>query len=482
MVAVAAAFGGSLGAPFHLDDFALLQDPVVTAPDGWLRVWALPQTRPLTWWTFWANYALGGESPAGYHAVNLLLHLGNTLLLAAALRRWLSEPAAFAGALLFAVHPIQTEAVVYVFARATLLMTLFCLLSLRAWNRERFWEAATWFVPALLAKEECVAWPLFLVLLRFSAATRPAILAMLAMAALAGGRVLYAAGAISGSGAGAGAAVSSVVYLQAQGVALWRYARLLVLPYGFTIESPVVVDVWGWVGWVAIGALVLWAIRRHPRSLWMLAALMLIAPSSSVLPADDLAADRRVYLPLVALAAAVGPVLARWRALPLALGLLWTGLSIRETLQWRQPARLWREAATANPQRVRPWIQWARQLPPAEALRVLDEARRMAPENPAIAAERGRVLLESGDAAGALREFGTALALAPEDARAVHNRGAALLRLGQRDAAIADFHRALRLDPCLFDAHWNLKNLGVPAALRPDCRYTPRQRALLESH
>src|SRR5712692_1092627 len=71
----AAAYAGTIFSSFHFDDYAILADRAVTARDGWWRVFRLEQTRPLTYFTFWLNYQLGGADPRGYHIVNLALHL-----------------------------------------------------------------------------------------------------------------------------------------------------------------------------------------------------------------------------------------------------------------------------------------------------------------------------------------------------------------------------------------------------------------------
>jgi Flp pilus assembly protein TadD len=110
-----------------------------------------------------------------------------------------------------------------------------------------------------------------------------------------------------------------------------------------------------------------------------------------------------------------------------------------------------------------------------EALPVLEEAERLAPDNPAIAADKGRTYLELGQPAQALTAFGKALALLPNDAQAFNNRGAALLALGQKDAAVADFDRALAADPCQVDARMNLSRLGMAKPPPPGCRFTPDQ-------
>ena len=68
-------------------------------------------------------------------------------------------------ALLFAIHPIQSEPVAYVVARGTLLATLFCVLTLRAWKRDQTSLAILCFATALLSKVECITFPLLLLLL-----------------------------------------------------------------------------------------------------------------------------------------------------------------------------------------------------------------------------------------------------------------------------------------------------------------------------
>ena len=136
LAAALVAFGASLGSGFHFDDYAIFADPALTSPRRLARgVARCAQTRPLTYLTFWLNCQSGGGDPAGYHVFNLLLHLGAVLLLYECLRRLLPERAALVAAALFALHPVQAEAVNYVWARSILLATVFCLLSLRAWLR-----------------------------------------------------------------------------------------------------------------------------------------------------------------------------------------------------------------------------------------------------------------------------------------------------------------------------------------------------------
>jgi tetratricopeptide (TPR) repeat protein len=188
-----------------------------------------------------------------------------------------------------------------------------------------------------------------------------------------------------------------------------------------------------------------------------------------------------MYLPLIAFSACLGLLLERvdLRALAVA-GIVLVALSIQRTMIWRTERSLWADAVDRAPGRLRPRIQLVRALPPSEALPVLEEAKRLAPDDPQVATEEGRVYLELGQAAQALTSFGRALALRPRDAHALNNRGTALLALGQQEAAVEDFRRALSVDPCQVDARLNLARLGIPSELPGGCRFTPDQRRQLQ--
>jgi tetratricopeptide (TPR) repeat protein len=450
------AFGASLASGFHFDDYAILADPSLASASGWTEIFWLRQTRPLTYQTLWINYALGGDSPVGYHLVNLALHLIAVALALECLRKLLPERAAIAAAAIFALHPLQAEAVNYVWARSIVLATVLCLAALLDWLNGRHWTAVVWFAAALLAKEEVAAFPLVLLLVERKRLAP--IAAMLGLSLAAGARTVYATAVVPGSGAGVQAGIGPAKYFLAEGTAVLRYLRLLIVPYGFTVDPDVRAPaVWlGVAAWVVVAAL---AVAAWRYSRWALAGLILLIPSSTIFPAADLAADRRMYLPLFAFGAAIGPYFARaWTAEGLAVVLM--VLSVFRTQVWMSDRSLWTEAVEAAPAKVRPKIQLARALPAAQALEVLGKARELAPLDPAVAAEIGTRFLREGQPDAALEEFGRALALDPRDARNFNNRGVALAQLGQLDAARMDFERAVRMNPGFTEAQENLKKLS----------------------
>ena len=468
VLAALLAFGGCLQAPFHLDDHALRLPAPFGVQSPWTAALRLEQTRPLTWLTFWTNLKISPE-PFGFHLVNLALHAAAIFAAWFALRRLLPERAALIACALFALHPLQTEAVVYIFARATLLYVLFCLLSLGAWLANRRWAAVALFALALLCKEEAVAFPVLLLLLHFALSRKredwPPLAAMFGLALVAGLRSAWATAHIAGSGAGAQAGITSFDYFSAQGLAILRYLWLMFVPIDLTIEpnlvatSPLLAS----LAWGAVSVVVLIALRRFTgakEGFWITAGLVLLSPSSSIFPAADLAADRRMYFPLLAFGATAGLLLQRTRPVllvPIA-GLL-VILSFAQTRLWQSEQGLWMEAARLAPNHIRPKRQLARLLPPEQALPLLEEARQIAPDDPRVATDLGRVYLALGHPALALEQFGRALAAEPNSAEALNNRGVALLMLGQSEAARQDFLRALEKDPQLPDAIHNLSRV-----------------------
>jgi hypothetical protein len=310
-----------------------------------------------------------------------------------------------------------------------------------------------WFAVALLAKEECVAFPV--VLAAIERRWKP-LAAMFALSLAAGLSVMWAAGITAGSQAGAQSAFSPVQYLSAQGAAILRYLSLLVWPVGRLSVEPAVPPgawwAWGAVLLIALGA---WRLRWY----WFVAGLVLLLPSSSIFPANDLAADRRMYLPAVAFFAGVRPF--RWGP---AVAVVLAVLSFTRSGVWRSDQSLWADVLRQSPGSVRARIHLG-------GAGLLEEAKKIAPEDPRVASALGRAYLEAGRADLALAEFGRALAMEPRNPRAISNRGVALQALGQSEAARADFERALRVDPCSFEALHNLCR-----AAPEGCRVMPWRR------
>ena len=140
LAATAAAYLPAIDGPLLFDDELTLQDPLLRAPfEHGLDRWAVA-SRPLTLLTFALNHRATGADTRGWHLTSLALHLVVVVLAWRLARRLLAraglgepERPALAVAALFALHPLQTEAVAYLFQRAEVLaaglyLSAFCLL------------------------------------------------------------------------------------------------------------------------------------------------------------------------------------------------------------------------------------------------------------------------------------------------------------------------------------------------------------------
>lgn len=475
----AVAFGASLLGTFHFDDYYMLNDPIVQASSGWWEVFRIERTRPLTYLTFWLNYQLGGENSVGYLAANLLLHLGVVFAAWRVFSRVIPASAAVLAVGVLAVHPVQAEAVNYIFARATILTTLFCLLTWLAWIDRRFDRAALYFAFALLAKEEAAALPLFLVgyerLYRGADASplkgwiRPW-LAMIALCGLAAARLIYAATVTKGAGVLYDLGdITPLNYLFTQGRAFWLYVRLVVLPVGLNFDYDFdlsreldILTICAWAGLLALIVIAAVRVRKEPAWFWVLGAAVLLLPTSSFMPLGDLVAERRIYLPLISGALAVGILLAKLPR-PVGIVILVTaaGLGAQRSLVFHTEESLWRDTVEKSPCKLRPKLQLARALGAAEEggeeqLRLLRDAKQQAPSDPEVATELGVLYLRGGQPREALEQFNLALGETNRGPSELANWGAAQLMLGASDKGIAASNEALAKDPCQYDAHNNL--------------------------
>ena len=174
---VLAAFATSFPGAYLYDDFPIIQDnpqviephlPTILVADYWGVGVNSRLHRPLTILSYVLNRSLFGPGAFSFHLVNVLLHVGVTLLLyATLLALGLGASVSWPAAALFAVHPIHTETVNIITGRAELLAALFMFLGLLlAFSRGRLhhlWVGVS-HVAALLSKENGAVFPLLLFL------------------------------------------------------------------------------------------------------------------------------------------------------------------------------------------------------------------------------------------------------------------------------------------------------------------------------
>jgi len=511
-VATVAAYGPALEGEFQWDDLAAVADnPAIRDLGLFLRSVPSrisPASRLTTDLTFAIDYRRAGLDPGAFHRTSLLIHLATAALLfllgRALLRRagW-SDGAgiALAATALWALHPLQSQAVSYVVQRAEALAALLAALSLlfllAALRRGRtagglllLLAATAAFALGLQAKLSAVALPALwlLVALCFperaverAAAPRPLrpLAATVPLLLVAGPVALAALGAFRGRPdigfAMARAPQGSYPLTQLRAVA--HYLRLLFWPTGqcldpdFTwsrslFDPPATLLAGLLLLALAVGAV--WLLRRAARSGaapdaartaraaafgvgWFFVAL---APSSSLVPVIDAAEEHRPYLAAwgIAFAAAAAGSLLLKRLLPerrtriaatALTALLCAALAValhRRNQVWRTQVSLWSDVVEKWPLRARARYNL------------------------------GFGLASAGDHEGAVREYLVASRLLENDHLVslpglLRNLGASLIELGRIDEALGHLLQAQALDPGSPDI---VNNLALGHLLKGD--------------
>ena len=162
---------------FVWDDRIFTDAEPIQEVSGLWQIWFSPSAIeeeghywPLVYTTFWVEHKLWGFDPTGYHVVNVLLHLANTLLLWYLMSR-LTVPGAWVVAAVFAVHPLHVESVAWVMERKDVLSGLFYLATVLAWmrfveqpNSKRYMCSLALYAAALLSKSIAITLPVALLI------------------------------------------------------------------------------------------------------------------------------------------------------------------------------------------------------------------------------------------------------------------------------------------------------------------------------
>ena len=447
--------------------------------------------RPLMHVINMASHHLFGLAPWGFHLVNVLFHVGNTILVfivtarlfgKSAARpgegnggtRWLSYPP-FLAALLFATHPVHTEVVAWVGAVTDLSFTLFFLLSFHFhiesgagnWNRSRLLSVAS-FAAALLCKEPAATLPF--VLVAYDVAFRspspgkgePAgntmkrylpYLAVLAAYFFARSSVLGGLSPVKSHGElGAYGYVINVFPLFAQHIGKLLFpvdlnAFHLLHPIRSLLEFRGIVG----VGVAAAFAAATAVAYRKSRS----AFLGLVLVAVPLLPAlyipalgEAVFAERYLYLPsvgfVVLLAAAFAWSREKWPRYGIAVTLFAVSLALLYSVQTVKRNPVWKDDLT-----------------------LFSDTVRKSPDGELPNGMLGVALMGAGRFDEAIEQFRRTLKLNPDSANAHYNLGLTFMKKGDLAEAIPEFEKALALTPNDPDARRYLANSYARSG-RPD--------------
>ncbi len=497
--AVALAYCNTLNVPFVFDDFPTIEKNTSIRDLSDLAAVLQPPSeggsgvsgRPLINLTLAVNYAISGLKPWSYHLANTLIHALAALTLFGLVRRTLQGPVlreswgpqalpvAFVIALLWAVHPLQTESVTCIIQRIESLVGLFYLFTLYALVRFATTESSrariAWGVAGVAAsllgmatKEVMVTIPVVALLYdrtflsgSFRGTLRHRWLHYGLFASWALLFYLLQGNPMRGGTAGY-EKVTSWDYLLTSCRALVIYLKLsfwphpLVLDYGTVVERSLAGVLPQALLLVALAAGTAWALVRRP-VLGFLGAwfFIILSPSSSIVPlVTQTMAEHRMYLPLVTVIALGAGWLARRQPgwlLPAGLGLAAVlGLvTLQRNDLFRRPHELWSANRAAWPENERVYGGLANAADEAgdfvRAVGYYEAFLEKRPDDVNIRFNYARDLVKAGRRQDALPQFEQVLKMMPESTEARTNYAANLLALEQWDEGIRQLQLILRL-------------------------------------
>lgn len=513
IVAGGLTYANSFSGTWFFDDFHNIVDqPAIRSLrplSGHLSV-----DRPVLRLSCVASYALSGLNTRSWHAFNLMVHLLAALALYGVVRRTLLLPgvrASFSGspvavalavALLWMLHPLQTESVTYIIQRSEsmmglcFLLSLYCLIRADASRHRGAWYAALIVscIVGIGAKPVMAMAPLVLLIYdavflsgSWTAALRRRVGLYGAMAACGlllfvgdvARAVILSRSTELGRSWGDFFATDHWRYLRTQFEVLAHYLRLCLWPWGnpFCLdyawpEAPSFRSVAGPATLVlSLFALTLIGIVR--RAWWGFVGawfFLILAPSSSLLPIEHRAFEHRMYLSLAALAVLV--VLGgRWTIQCLAglfhgsrrlseagavvlVAALCIGLgaaTIRRNRDYHSSVAMWTDVVAKRPAHMTARSNLARGLIRearySEAMEVCRIGLKLAPKNAYLLFQMGTALQSTDRLSEAIACYEQSIRAMPNFAFAHANLSDALAATGKCDTALAHARRAAELEP-----------------------------------
>ena len=509
------AYGGSFSGPFILDDeAAILRNPTIRSLwPAWGPL--LPpcdasavDRRPVTNLSLALNHAWGGFEVDGYHAVNVTAHVLTALALFWIVRRTLALPCfegrfasdaaglALATSLVWAAHPLLTNAVTYVVQRTEVLAGLFsfltiaCVMQATVYPASPGWQVAA-VITCLLAmgsKESAAVVPVLALAydsLLVEGTWRGALRKRGHMyAALATTWLLPIGYLIRDRLVGVSQPEVSFMarnlkadYWLSQFHAICLYLKLsffpspLIMDYGPPEPSDIVT-----VAPAAIFVLLLFAAAARAillrRPIGMLGLLFFgpLAPSSLMPIVPEWAAEKRMYMPLAAVVLAVVhalhaavrrlPDVPAWRRRASAVGAVvlcasavaWLGdCSSRRNRDYQTAMAIWQDTVDKCPRNARAQSNLGACLEaagrPAEAAEHYGRALESEPDSPIPLMNLAGIQLRSGETRAAVATYERIVSLLPTHARARRFLGQALLADGRAEESVEQLHAVVRMRP-----------------------------------
>jgi tetratricopeptide (TPR) repeat protein len=530
--ATALVFSPALFAGFvRLDDYShLFENPHLQrmSVSGLAGLWTKSYFNlyiPITYSCWWAVTMVGSlfgplrQDAWLFHALNLAVHLANAALVFYLLRTLLSlgrqktatqgdaadSKVALLSALLFALHPVQVEAVAWISELKGVLSTMFGLLGLLCYYRCRAGKralTAACFVAAMLAKPSAVVFPGIVLLVNRillgmslrKSAVAPALYGLLLLPLLLVTKHLQPDTTLD-------FIPTASQRLAVAADALTFYFNKVLVPFPLAVDygrSPQYVLAYlpGWrmalLAFLSMAglAVVVKALLRPPRGWYSLVAcgwsifLLSIAPVLGLVPFGfqdfSTVADHYLYVPLLGVSVSVAGVLVRLSAfakssqvVAAAVLVVFAALSFAQARLWRSTESLFAQTMKVNPKSyLGPEAVAEEHLHAGRFDQAIEWSAKALSAHPAYLSAQvthGLALAQKGEIAKAIDHYESALARNPSivGTRARHvaslhnNLGMVLLRVGRYAEGIDHFRKAVEIFPRSLNAHLNLGNVAL---------------------
>lgn len=473
-----AVYSNTLNNTFHFDDFSfILDNPGIRDPGKLIDLFKYWPSRFIGFVSFVVNYQIHQFSAFGYHLVNIGLHILTSFLVFWFVCLVFSSPAmkdkgayrhreliGFFAAAIFLTHPVQTEALNYIFQRVTILAAFFYLTSLCLYakamltlresgraNKFYYFASLITAFMGMFTKENIVTLPLMILLydlyfLRQAKGLRwryafpfLLLLPIVPLTVAIAKPVIFADverllnNPLS----------SSSHYLWTQFSVLATYLRLFLYPAGLNLDYdyPIAQAFWAMptlVSFSALAFLILLGVLTFSRHRLISFAIfwffLTLLPESSIIPMADPIYEHRLYLPLVGCSiftVAGLYYLFRNKCFKIVITILTmivaacSVLTYERNRVWENEIVLWSDTINKSPGKVRPYNN------------------------------RGLAYFDQGEYDKAISDFSRAIELKRDYADGYYNRGLAYQKKGEYSKAAADYTEAIIISPKYLKAYIN---------------------------